>query len=208
MADDASAPPSTGLESGRQGIRVGSYRILQALGTGGMSSVFKAEHVETGVVVAVKVLPRNLAKNKTLLQRFLREAKSAEALEHPNVVAIYDHGTDDGRYYLVLEYVEGGDLHDWVRMHGPMPFADAIGAIRAVAEGLKFAAGLGVIHRDIKPANILRAVDGRIKIADLGLALQADDEDERVTPRRDNRRHRGLHGSRASSRQSRYQCAK
>ncbi len=181
MADDAPAPPSTGLEAGRQGIRVGSYRILQALGTGGMSSVFKAEHVESGVVVAVKVLPRNLAHNKTLLQRFLREAKSAEALEHPNVVAIYDHGTDDGRYYLVLEYVEGGDLHDWVRSHGPMQYVEAIGAIRAVAEGLRFAAGLGVIHRDIKPANILRAVDGRIKIADLGLALQADDEDERVT---------------------------
>ena len=124
---------------------------------------------------------RATSRNKTLLQRFLREAKSAEALEHPNVVAIYDHGTDDGRYYLVLEYVEGGDLHDWVRSHGPMQYVEAIGAIRAVAEGLRFAAGLGVIHRDIKPANILRAVDGRIKIADLGLALQADDEDERVT---------------------------
>jgi eukaryotic-like serine/threonine-protein kinase len=181
MPDDAPAIPATGLDTRPPGIRVGSYRILQALGSGGMSSVFKAEHIETGVVVAVKVLPRNLARNKTLLQRFVREAKSAEALEHPNVVAIYDHGTDDGRYYLVLEYVEGGDLHDWVRAHGPMRTPEAVGAIRAVAEGLKFAADLGLIHRDIKPANILRAIDGRIKIADLGLALQADDEDERVT---------------------------
>ncbi len=181
MPDDAPAIPATGLETRPPGIRVGSYRILQALGSGGMSSVFKAEHIETGVVVAVKVLPRNLARNKTLLQRFVREAKSAEALEHANVVAIYDHGTDDGRYYLVLEYVEGGDLHDWVRAHGPMRTPEAVGAIRAVAEGLKFAADLGLIHRDIKPANILRAIDGRIKIADLGLALQADDEDERVT---------------------------
>ena len=175
MASDA--PPNTG----RPELRVGSYRLVKALGIGGMSSVFRAEHVENGLEIALKILPRNLAKNKTLLQRFLREAKSAEALEHPNIVAIYDHGMDDGRYYLVLEYVAGGDLHDWVRTQGPMPIADAIAAIRAVAEGLKFAAERGLIHRDIKPANLLRATDGRVKIADLGLALQADDEDERVT---------------------------
>src|SRR4051812_13261617 len=103
--------------AGRPERRIGSYRLVEALGTGGMSSVFRAVHIENGLEVAVKVLARNLARNRTLLQRFLREAKSAEALEHPNIVAIYDRGVDDGKYYLVLEYVSGGDLHDWVREH-------------------------------------------------------------------------------------------
>ncbi len=161
--------------------RVGSYRLLQSLGTGGMSSVFHAIHTETGHEVAVKVLPRSLAKNPTLLQRFLREAKSAEALEHPNIAAIYDRGNDQGRHYLVLELVAGGDLQERVKAEGPLPLTQATRVIRAVAEGLKYASGQGVIHRDIKPANLLLTPDGEVKIIDLGLALQADNEDERVT---------------------------
>src|SRR3954452_4036475 len=123
--------------------QIGSYRLIQQLGSGGMSSVFRAVHVETGHEVAVKVLPRSLAKNGTLLQRFLREAKSAEALEHPNIVSIYDRGVDQGRHYLVLEYVAGGDLHDVVRARGPLPVDQALAIAREVAEGLKFAAGRG-----------------------------------------------------------------
>jgi serine/threonine-protein kinase len=146
-----------------------------------MSSVFYAVHVESGHEVAVKILPRTLAKNPTLLQRFLREAKSAESLEHPNISAIYDRGFDQGRHYLVLEYVEGGDLHERVKANGPLPLAEAIRAVRGVAEGLRYAAQQGVIHRDIKPANLLCAPDGTVKIIDLGLALQTVDEDERVT---------------------------
>src|SRR5215207_5475745 len=116
--------------------RIGSYRLLHSLGSGGMSSVFKAVHIETGHEVAVKVLPRSLARNGTLLQRFLREAKSAEALEHPNIVAIYDRGVDQGRHYLVLEYVDGGDLHDRVRNQGPLAIGEAVAVIRAVSKGL------------------------------------------------------------------------
>src|SRR3954454_23477072 len=136
-------------------LTIGSYRLLEPLGSGGVSSVFRAVHTESGHEVAVKVLPRSLAKNPAMLQRFLREAKSAEALEHPNIVSIYDRGVDQGRYYLVLEYVEGGDLHDRVRNDGPMGIAEATAAIRAVARGLQFAASRGLIHRDIKPTNIL-----------------------------------------------------
>ena len=92
-------------------LRIGSYRIIQPLGTGGMSSVYRAVHVETGHEVALKVLTRTLARNSTLLQRFLREARSAETLEHVNIVTIYDRGIDlKGRHYLVLEYVAGGDF--------------------------------------------------------------------------------------------------
>ena len=161
--------------------RLGSYLLVQSLGSGGMSNVFRAVHEETGSVVALKVLPRTLAKNPTLLQRFMREAKSAEALDHPNVVAIYDRGFDQGRHYLVLEYVEGRDLHDRVRLNGPLGAAESVGFVREVAGGLRYAAGKGMIHRDVKPANLLMTPDGHAKIIDLGLALQIEDEDERVT---------------------------
>lgn len=161
--------------------RLGSYRLREQLGSGGMSNVFRAVHEETGSVVAVKVLPRSLAKNVMVLQRFLREAKSAEALDHPNVVSIYDRGFDQGRHYLVLEYVAGRDLHDRVRMNGPLGIDEAIRFIRQVAEGLQYASSLGMVHRDVKPANLLMMPDGQAKIIDLGLALQADMEDERVT---------------------------
>jgi serine/threonine-protein kinase len=161
--------------------QIGSYRLIQQLGSGGMSSVFRAIHVETGHEVAVKILPRYLAKNATLLQRFLREAKSAEALEHPNIVAIFDRGSEEGRYYLVLEFVPGGDFHDHVRDKGPLGPAEAAKVLRAVAEGLRYAAAKGLIHRDIKPANLLLSRNGEVKITDLGLALQVEEEDERVT---------------------------
>jgi len=161
--------------------RVGSYRLVRPLGAGGMSSVFQAVHVDSEVDVALKILPRGLARNPTLLQRFLREADSAEALQHPNIVAIYDRGVDRGRHYLVLEYIAGGDLHDWVRQNGPMPPALAATVVRSVAKGLLYAAGRGVIHRDVKPANLLMTPGGEIKITDLGLALQAESEDQRVT---------------------------
>src|SRR3954454_7033373 len=159
-------------------LTIGSYRLLEPLGSGGVSSVFRAVHTESGHEVAVKVLPRSLAKNPAMLQRFLREAKSAEALEHPNIVAIYDRGFDQGRHYLVLEYVEGGDLHDRVRSEGPLPVELALRVVREVAEGLRYAALRGLIHRDIKPANMLLTPDGRVKIIDLGLALHVEADDE------------------------------
>ncbi|MEW4570495.1 protein kinase [Tautonia sp. JC769] len=161
--------------------RLGSYRLVEPLGSGGMSSVFRAVHDSSGYEVALKVLPRYLAKNPTLLQRFLREAQSAEALEHPNIVSIYDRGAENGRHYLVLEFVDGSDLHDLVRQHGPMSVVDALRIVREAAQGLLYAASKGVIHRDIKPANILMSREGAVKLIDLGLALQSESEDERVT---------------------------
>jgi serine/threonine-protein kinase len=146
-----------------------------------MSSVFRAVHVETGHEVALKVLTRTLARNPTLLHRFLREAKSAETLVHPNIVTIYDRGIDEGRHYLVLEYVSGGDLHEYVQRRGPMSVAEAVAAVKSVASALAYAAGKGLIHRDVKPSNILRTKSGAVKIIDLGLALRAEGEDERIT---------------------------
>ena len=138
-------------------LRYGSYRVVQPLGSGGMSSVYRAVHVVSGHEVALKVLPVGMAKNPIVLQRFLREARSAESLEHPNIVSIYDRGVDQGRHYLVLEYVRGNDLHELIQRRGPLDVAEAIRVIRQVAEGLEFAASRGLVHRDIKPSNILRS---------------------------------------------------
>ena len=147
-----------------------------------MSSVFRAVHDETDHEVALKVLTRTLARNSTLLQRFLREARSAETLEHPNIVTIYDRGIDSGRHYLVLEYVAGRRFSRARPAAGARcGLAEAISVVRSVAAGLKYAASRGLIHRDIKPSNILRTPAGPVKIIDLGLALQNEFEDERVT---------------------------
>ena len=152
---------ATSLPRSLVGQPIGSYRVIDTLGSGGMSTVFRAVHVESGHEVALKVLLGSLARNSTLLQRFLREARSAENLEHPNIVAIYDRGVDQGRHYLVLEYVPGGDFHDYIQRNGPLAAAEAIGVIRGVASGLRYAAGRGLIHRDIKPSNILRTPERR-----------------------------------------------
>jgi eukaryotic-like serine/threonine-protein kinase len=160
---------------------IGSYRLIKCLGTGGMSSVFQAVHTETKHEVALKILPRDLAKNQVMLQRFLREARNGEALEHPNIVTILDRGVDDGRHYLVMELVEGGDLQERVKTKGPLGIAEAVSVIRAVSLGLRFAASRGLIHRDIKPANLLMTPNGQVKIIDLGLAVRSENEDERVT---------------------------
>ncbi|MGE3820496.1 MAG: serine/threonine-protein kinase, partial [Isosphaeraceae bacterium] len=153
-------PDPTTARSGPNPLpMVGSYRLVQPLGSGGMSSVFRAVHVDTGLEVALKVLPRTLAKNPVALQRFLREARSAEALEHPSVVAIYDRGVDQGRHYLALEFMSGGDLHDKVKLDGPLSVERTVEVAKVVADGLRYAAGRGVIHRDVKPANLLLSAD-------------------------------------------------
>ncbi|WP_165248635.1 serine/threonine-protein kinase [Paludisphaera soli] len=162
-------------------FRIGSYGIIHPLGSGGMSSVFRAAHLETGHEVALKVLPSYMARNSTILKRFVAEVRSAESLEHPNIVSIYDRGSDEGRYYLVLEYVQGGDLHDYVQNRGPLDPDEAIGLIAQAARGLEYAMSRGVIHRDVKPSNLLRTPLGELKITDLGLAVRPESEDERVT---------------------------
>ena len=161
--------------------RIGSYRVLEPLGSGGMSSVFRAVHEETGHEVALKVLTRTLARNSTLLQRFMREARSAETLEHHNIVTIYDRGIDRGRHYLVLEYVPGGDFHEYVQRQRPAQHGRGGLGREECRRRTEVRRQPGLIHRDIKPSNILRTPAGQVKIIDLGLALQNEFEDERVT---------------------------
>src|SRR5262249_44618746 len=126
IAMEESIPLAASLRNQLVGKRIGSYRIIEPIGSGGMSTVFRAVHPETGHEVALKVLLRTLSRNSTLLQRFLREARSAETLEHPNIVTIYDRGLDQGRHYLVLEFVKGGDFHEFVQRNGPLDVDEAL----------------------------------------------------------------------------------
>jgi eukaryotic-like serine/threonine-protein kinase len=159
------------------GFLLGQYRILDQLGRGGMGRVFKAEHVTMKRIVALKVLTPMLMQTDRAQELFLREVRAIAQLVHPNIVTAYDANEDAGRYYLVLEYVDGPNLDQLVRKQGPLPVGLACDYMKQAANGLQAAHALGMLHRDIKPANILvqrRGLQehspGLIKISDFGLA--------------------------------------
>ena len=141
-----------------------------------MAVVYRAHHEDLDIPVAVKILNPALAALPQMAERFLREARLAAKIDHPNLVRVYDCGEERGRYYLVMELVDGASLADVVAEHGPIPWQEALAHARAVASALEAAWAQQILHRDIKPANILRARDGAVKLADLGLAkcLAAD----------------------------------
>jgi serine/threonine protein kinase len=156
------------------GSRFGSYRILAAIGAGGMGEVFRARDEKLNRDVAVKVLRRDVASDEDRLQRFLREAQTLAALNHPSIAHVY--GLDDvgvegaGRgHALVMELVEGEDLAEHIA-RGPIPIDEAIAIARQIAEALEAAHDLGIVHRDLKPANIKVRPDGTVKVLDFGLA--------------------------------------
>ena len=156
-----------------------NWTIVRKLGQGGMGAVYKAVHsVMAKKVVAMKVLAPNLANNPDFVARFEREAKSAGALDHPNVVAGVDYGhTSTGAPFFAMEFVDGYSAKDLLEKHGKLKVDDALRIVRDVAQALDHAAGCKLIHRDIKPDNIMVTKrDGVVKLADLGLAKQMDDE--------------------------------
>ncbi len=169
------------LEGRYKGFFLGKYRLLDHLGTGGMSSVYLAEHVLMQRRVAIKVLPKHRVQDSSYLARFHREAQAAAALDHRNIVRAYDVDNDSVNHYLVMEYVEGQDLQRMVRQSGPLPFHLAADYIRQAAEGLAHAHQAGLIHRDVKPANLLVDAKGTIKVLDLGLARFTSDEAASLT---------------------------
>ena len=154
------------------GDRIGHYEIVRALDKGGMGYVFLARHTTLDVEYAVKVLKPEIAENGEYASRFLREGKLSSKIRHPNLIAVYDAGRDEatGVNYLVMDYVPGGTLADLVRKEGALPAERALGIVRQVAAALVTAEEHGMVHRDIKPANIMFDRDGRVKLADLGIA--------------------------------------
>jgi len=153
-----------------QNLTLGSYRILDRLGQGGMGLVLKAEHKLLKRLVAIKVLSPAITTNQSALQRFQREVETAAKLSHPNIVAAYDADQDHKTRFLVFEYVDGIDLFDYVQQHGPLPVQRALSYLHGAAKGLEYAHQQGVIHRDIKPSNLLLDHTDTIRVMDMGLA--------------------------------------
>lgn len=150
---------------------IGEYQLLGELSRGGMATVYRAVHTRMQRAVAIKVLPVHRGDNRQLLSRFHREIEAIAKLDHPNLVQAYEAGEANGVNYLVMELVDGVDLHRLVKQLGPLPVADACEISRQIAAGLEHVREHGLVHRDIKPSNVLLARDGQVKVADLGLAL-------------------------------------
>lgn len=148
----------------------GRYLVRARLARGGMATVYEAIDLRLDRVVALKVMHRHLAEDPDFVARFEREAKSAARLSHPHVVAVYDQGHSDNLIYLAMEMVPGRTLRDVMRDFGPLTPEQALVILDPVLEGLAAAHAAGFVHRDIKPENVLLADDGRVKVADFGLA--------------------------------------
>jgi serine/threonine protein kinase len=152
--------------------RIGDYDLIEEIAEGGMGTVYKGRHQESGQIVALKVVPANMANNETLLKRFENEFKAANRLDHPNIVRALEFGVLMGRPYLVMEFVEGESLGQRIERDGRMPETEAIGVIALAAQGLHHAHKNGMVHRDVKPDNIMVTPDGQVKLADLGLVKE------------------------------------
>jgi serine/threonine protein kinase len=163
------------------GFRLGDYIVLELLGSGGMSAVYLCEHKEERRRVAIKVLPRSLANDQTLLKRFYREARASAALDHPNIVRGFEAGQEKNQHFFVMEYVEGQSLQELVSKNGQMPIQEAASYVCQAALGLQHAFEAGVVHRDIKPGNLLVDRDQTVKILDMGLSRFYNDEDSILT---------------------------
>jgi serine/threonine protein kinase len=153
--------------------RIASYTLLEPIGHGGMAAVYRARQESLDRIVAIKVLSDNLAASDEFMQRFVREARTAANMRHPNVITVHDFGQDErGVPYLVLEYVDGPTLADL--MDDGLDDSRIPDLLDQVAAGLDYAHSRGVIHRDVKPGNVLLTDDGRVVLADFGLAWLAE----------------------------------
>ena len=153
-----------------QALLLGNYVLMEKIGAGGMGQVFKAHHRRMDRLVAVKLLPSAMTRDKAAIARFEREAKAVARISHPNIVAAYDADQSNGVHFLVMEFIQGSDLAQLIKKGGPFSVEKAIACVLQVARGLEAAHAAGLIHRDIKPANLLMDAAGTVKILDMGLA--------------------------------------
>src|SRR5581483_4505666 len=160
--------------------RVGPYEILSVLGCGSMGEVYRARDTRLDRNIALKIISEECLTDTSRRRRFVQEARSASALNHPNIVVVHDFGTHDGISYIASELVEGTSLRDVIR-RGPLPMPQLLDIAIQIAEGLASAHQSGIVHRDLKPENIMITPDGRVKILDFGLAKPVVECDPEAT---------------------------
>lgn len=149
------------------------YEIVSKIGAGGMSDVYKAKDHILGRFVAIKVLRTEYSEDRSFVAKFRTEAQSAAGLEHPNIVNIYDVGSDEGLHYIVMEYVEGITLKTYIEKKGQLSFKESVSIAIQVARGIEAAHNKQITHRDIKPQNIIISTEGKVKVTDFGIARAA-----------------------------------
>ncbi len=182
MSDDESISTTPDPSDPWIGQSFAGYVILQQIGHGGMGIIYLARHSSLDRLAAVKFLPAHIANNQAYIELFLREAKAAAKLSHPNIVGVHDAGClGEGVYYIIMEYVEGRDLRSILDEQGPLPIRNAAEYICQAAAALGYAHKKHLIHRDIKPENLLLTNEGIIKVVDLGLAKWAGEESSMMT---------------------------
>ena len=155
-------------------ILSGRYELEELIGTGGMSSVYRAHDQLLDRKVALKVLHQQYGGDEDYVERFRREARAVATLSHPNIVTVIDRGEHEDRQFIVFEYVEGENLKRLIERRGPAPVTTALELAMQIARGLSFAHGQGLVHRDVKPQNVLMNGDGQAKVTDFGIARSLD----------------------------------
>ena len=161
--------------------QLGPYQLLKLLGKGGMGEVYLARHTRLEMIVAVKVLADRLVHDAQAVARFDREMKAVGRLSHPNIVRATDAGDYQGKHFLAMEFIEGNDLSQVCRAHGPLTIANACEMIRQAALAIQHAHDHGLIHRDLKPSNLMLTPEGLVKVLDLGLARLNESTSEGLT---------------------------
>ena len=159
----------------------GRYELEELVGSGGMSSVYRAHDRLLERTVALKILHEQFTSDDAYVERFRREARAVAQLAHPNIVTVIDRGEQDGRQFIVFEYVDGMNLKELMTQEGPVSPGEAIELALQVARGLSFAHENGLVHRDVKPQNVLLDTDGRAKVTDFGIAHAVDVDGMTIT---------------------------
>src|SRR5713226_1552275 len=156
--------------------KIGKYEVRERIGRGGMGMIFKAHDPVLNRAVALKVISTEIEVTDELRARFFREAQACARLSHPNIVTVFDMGEDDGRFFIVMEFLEGEELRRLITHSKPLALEDKLSVMLQVCDGLHYAHQKGVVHRDIKPGNIFLLRNGQAKILDFGIAQIATTE--------------------------------